>query len=97
MVRPKGSVTLIPRADRLGQMLAAIAGRLGEVIVFPLWPGPASAMGAGDKPARRIILRGRKGMATPLRLLPGMVLHEVGGGFTPQAEAVLRGGQGLEF
>ena len=97
MVRPKGSVTLIHRADRLDQILAALAGRLGEVVVFPLWPGPASATGVGDKPARRIILRGRKGVATPLRLLPGMVLHEEGGGFTPQAEAVLRGGQGLDL
>jgi len=99
MVKPKGSITLIHRADRLDQVLVALAGRLGEVLVYPLWPGPASlaGAGAGDKPARRIILRGRKGVATPLRLLPGLVLHEEGGGFTPRAEAVLRGGQGLEF
>ena len=97
MVKPKGSITLIHRADRLDQVLVALAGRLGEVLVYPLWPGPASLAGAGDKPARRIILRGRKGVATPLRLLPGLVLHEEGGGFTPRAEAVLRGGQGLEF
>lgn len=101
MVRPKGSVTFIHRADRLDQILAGLAGRLGEVVIFPLWPGPASyagsGAGAGDKPARRIILRGRKGVATPLRLLPGLVLHEEGGGFTPRAEAVLRGGQGLEL
>ena len=97
MVRPKGSVTLIHRADRLDQVLAGLAGRLGEVLVFPLWPGPASPTGAGDKPARRIILRGRKGVATPFRLLPGLVLHEAGGGFTPRAEAVLRGGQGLDL
>jgi tRNA1(Val) A37 N6-methylase TrmN6 len=97
MVKPKGSITLIHRADRLDQVLVALAGRLGEVLVYPLWPGPASLAGAGDKPARRIILRGRKGVATPLRLLPGLVLHEEGGGFTPRAEEVLRGGQGLEF
>jgi tRNA1(Val) A37 N6-methylase TrmN6 len=97
MAKPKGSITLIHRADRLDQVLVALSGRLGEVLVYPLWPGPASLPGAGDKPARRIILRGRKGVATPLRLLPGLVLHEEGGGFTPRAEAVLRGGQGLEF
>jgi len=97
MVRPKGSVTFIHRADRLAQILTGFAGRLGEVQVFPLWPGPASSAGSGDKPARRIIVRGRKGVATPLRLLPGLVLHEDGGGFTPHAEAVLRGGQQLEL
>ena len=83
MLRPKGSVTFIHRADRLEQLLAQFAGRAGEIVVFPLWPG-------AGKPARRVIVRARKGMASPTRLLPGLVLHEADGRFTPAAEAVLR-------
>ncbi len=92
MVRPRGSVTIIHRADRLDQILAAIRGRLGEIGVFPLWPG-----GEGAKPAKRIILTGRKGVATPMRILPGLVLHGPGGAYTPRAEAVLRHGHGLDL
>ena len=89
MVRPKGGVTLVHRADRLDQVLAALHGRLGDIVVFPLWPGP------GERPAKRVIVSGRKGVATPLRLAPGLVLHAEGGAFTAAAQAVLRHGAGL--
>lgn len=84
MVRPRGSLTFIHRADRLEQLLARLMGRAGEIIVFPLWAGP-------EKPAKRVIIRARKDVATPTRLTPGLVLHEADGRFTPAAEAVLRG------
>jgi tRNA1(Val) A37 N6-methylase TrmN6 len=88
MLRPKGSITLIHRADRMEQLLAEFIGRAGEIIVFPLWAG-------ADKPAKRIIVRARKGIETPTRLTPGLVLHASDGRFTPAAEAVLRGGAAL--
>lgn len=97
MVRPKGTVTLIHRADRLDQVLAALSGRLGELKVYPLWPGPAAGRAGtvATKAAKRVIVQGRTGVATPLSLLPGLVLHETGGGFTPEADAVLRGAERL--
>ena len=88
MVRPKGSITFIHRADRLAALLGAMAGRAGDIVVFPLWPG----MG---KPASRVIVRARKGVASPTRLLPGLVLHEQDGRYTTAADAVLREGAGL--
>ncbi len=90
MVRPKGTVTFIHRADRLDDLLVAFSGRAGELVVFPLWPG-------AGKPAKRVILRARKDAATPLRLSPGLVLHQADGSFTPAAQAVLREGEGLEL
>ena len=95
MVRPKGTVTVIHRAERVDEVLAAMRGQLGGIVVFPLWPGPAAVRGAGEKPAKRVIVRGRKGAATPLRLAPGLVLHDAGGAYTPEAEAILRDGRGL--
>jgi tRNA1(Val) A37 N6-methylase TrmN6 len=88
MVKPKGSVTLVHRADRIDHVLAQIAGRAGEVVVFPLWPGQG-------RPASRILVRARKQVASPARLAVGLVLHEPDGRFSQLAEAVLRGGEAL--
>jgi tRNA1(Val) A37 N6-methylase TrmN6 len=88
MVRPKGSMTFVYRADRMEQLMAQLSGRAGDIVVFPLWAGQ-------DKPAKRIVLRARKGVQTPTRLTPGLVLHEVDGRYTAGAEAVLRGGAAL--
>ena len=87
-VRPKGTVTFIHRADRMEQLLAQLSQRAGEIVVFPLWPGE-------NKPAKRIIVRARKGVATPTRLTPGLVLHEADGRYTTAADAILRHGAAL--
>ncbi len=88
MARPQGTVTFIHRADRIDAVLGQIAGRAGEVVVFPLWPGQ-------ERPASRILVRARKQVAAPARLAVGLVLHEPDGRFTAAAEAVLRSGDGL--
>jgi len=90
MLRPKGSLTLVHRADRLDEILARLSGRVGGIVVYPLWPG-------GGKPAKRIVLRARKGVEGPVRLCPGLTLHGPGGGYTPAAEAILRDGAALEL
>lgn len=88
MAKAKGSVTFIHRADRIDALLGQIAGKAGEVVVFPLWAG-------AGRPASRILVRARKQVAAPARLAPGLVLHEPDGRFTAGADAVLRGGQAL--
>ncbi len=86
MLREKGTLTLIHRADRIADVLAAIQGRAGEVVVFPLWPR------RDGSPAKRIVVRARRGTAAPLRIAQGLFLHEEDGGFTPEADRILRGG-----
>jgi tRNA1(Val) A37 N6-methylase TrmN6 len=88
MVKPRGTVTLIHRADRIDAVMGQIAGRAGEVVVFPLWPGQG-------RPASRIVVQMRKQIAAPARLAVGLILHEPDGRFSAAAEAVLRGGDGL--
>ncbi len=83
MLRSKGSLTVIHRADRLGEILALINGKAGEIVVFPLWPGEGKA-------AKRVLIRARKSVATPLRLAPGLMLHEDNGDYTVEAEEILR-------
>jgi tRNA1(Val) A37 N6-methylase TrmN6 len=90
MVRSKGTVTLIHRADRIDALLGHIAGRAGEVVVFPLWPGQGKA-------ASRILVRARKQVAAPARLAAGLGLHEPDGRLTAEAEGILREGRGLDL
>ena len=90
MVRGQGTVSLVHRADRIDAVLAHLAGRAGDIVVFPLWPAEGRA-------ASRILVRARKQVAAPARLMPGLVLHDADGRFTAAAEAVLRGGAGLEL
>jgi tRNA1(Val) A37 N6-methylase TrmN6 len=88
MARPKGSITFIHRADRIDALLGHLAGRVGGVVVFPLWP-------RRGRDAGRILVRARKQSAAPARLAAGLVLHEADGRFTAAAEAVLRKGAAL--
>jgi tRNA1(Val) A37 N6-methylase TrmN6 len=89
MLRPGGLLTLIQRADRLAEVLSALAGPTGDLVVFPLWPR------AGARPAKRILVQGRKGSRGPLRLAQGLVLHEPDGRYSATAEAILRHAKAL--
>lgn len=88
VLKHKAWITLIHRADRFDQLCAALHPAFGGVRLLPLWPKPGV-------PARRVIVRARKGVRSPATLLPGMVLHAEDGRFTAEAEAVLRGGAAL--
>ena len=90
MAAPKGFLTLIHRPDSLTDLLKLLERRFGDIAVFPLFP-------KRGEPATRVILQGRKGSRAGLRLLPGLTLHEPDGRYTAKAEAVLRGGEGLEL
>jgi tRNA1(Val) A37 N6-methylase TrmN6 len=83
-VREGGTVTLIHRADRLGDLLALLAPKAGSVKIRPIQP-------FSDAPAKRVLVRAIKTGKAPLVLLPALVIHQRGGGHTPQAEAILRG------
>jgi tRNA1(Val) A37 N6-methylase TrmN6 len=65
LLRPRGSVTVIHRADCIDRLLAALPPRCGDVAIFPLWPRQ------GEN-ARRVILQARRGSGGPLRLLSGL-------------------------
>ncbi len=92
MVRPRGSVTFIHRADRLDQLLAQLGSKAGAIVVFPLWPDAA-----GSRPATRVILQVRRGAAAPLTLAAGLALHVEGGGYAPRTQAILRDAAALEL
>lgn len=90
MAKPKGTVTIIHRADALPELLKGVEGKLGGLIAFPLWPSVG-------KDANRILLQGVKGSKAPFQLASGLVLHKEEGGFTAHAEAILREGAALSL
>ncbi len=84
-VREGGTITMIHRADRLADILGALAPKAGSFKIRPIAP-------FADAPAKRVIVRAIKTGKAPLVLLPPLVLHDrEGGKHSMQAEAILRG------
>ena len=88
LLRPRGTLTLIWRADGLADVLAAVAPAFGGTAIRPIHPRP-------DAPAIRVIVHAVKASKAPLALLPGLVLNDAAGRPTQAAEVVLRGGGAL--
>ncbi|HVY98135.1 MAG TPA: methyltransferase [Dongiaceae bacterium] len=88
-LKPGGILTMIHRADRLADCLAALRG-FGGIVVLPIHPKAGRAAG-------RILIRARLGSGQPLSILPGFILHESDGRFTAAADAILRDGAALDL
>ncbi|WP_396592827.1 tRNA1(Val) (adenine(37)-N6)-methyltransferase [Brevundimonas sp. R86498] len=90
-VRDGGGIVVIHRADRLADLLALLGKRCGSFVIRPVQP-------FADQPAKRVLVRARKGGRAPLRLLPALILHDRSGAkHAPEAEAILRGEAGLAW
>lgn len=86
-----GTLSLILPPARVPEALAAAErAACGSLVLFPLWPKQA-------RPAKLLLLRAVRGGRSPLQISAGLILHEAGGGFTPEAEAVLRTGAALNL
>ena len=85
-IEPAGSLIVIHRSDRLDELL----GHLGD-------------LGWGDvtvkrlPPAARILIRARRADRPTRRDAPPLTLHRPGGGYTDEAEAILRHAAPLAF
>ena len=90
LLKPGGALTLIWRADGVGDVLAALSRGFGGIAVLPVHPGR-------DASAIRVLVRAVKGSAAALVLLPAFVLNGDAGAATPQAAAVLRGEEPLRL
>jgi tRNA1(Val) A37 N6-methylase TrmN6 len=90
MARPDGMLTLVLRAERADECLAALAGRAGDARVLELRSSP-------EKPPKRLLICARKGASGPTRHLPALVLHGPDGRYTPAADSVLRHGGAVDM
>lgn len=93
-LKPKGWLTLIQRADRLGDVLAALTPVSGAISVLPIAARP-------EREAGRIIVTARKGAGGALRLLAPLIMHEKpqhlqdAEDLSPRAQAILREGAAI--
>lgn len=86
--KSKGKVTVIHRADRLADILTALSLPCGNISVLPLWPDEKTS-------AKRIIVQAVKGGKGPLEIQRGLILHELDGVHSHQADEILRRGTSL--
>jgi len=88
-LRHQGTLTLIVPPRLLEQTIVAMReDGVPATCVFPVWP-------MAGRPARFILVQGRKNGRSSLALAAGLVLHTETGGFQPEADAILRGGEAI--
>jgi len=88
-LRDHGSLTLILPSGMVPLCLAAMTDcHTPCTTLFPLWP-------KAGRLAKLVLLRGIRRGRTPMRLMPGLILHQPDGAFTGAAQAILRDGQAL--
>jgi tRNA1(Val) A37 N6-methylase TrmN6 len=84
LLKPKGRLVMIHRAERVAECLEIFGKGLGGVELRFVHP-------TADRPAIRFLLSGVKGSRAPLSILPPLILNGSDGRFTPEAEALHRG------
>ncbi len=87
-LRPRGMLSLVVAAGVVPEVVVAMADSgVGSLRLIPFWPHAGEA-------AKLSIVQGVRGGRAAMVLAAGLVLH-AGTGFTPAAEAVLRGGAAI--
>lgn len=91
---PRGYLTLILRMERLPEVLAALAGRLGSVRLCPI-------MGRAGKAPELFLLQARQDGRAPFQMMAPLIVHDGARhngdreSYTAQMTAVLRDGAEL--
>jgi tRNA1(Val) A37 N6-methylase TrmN6 len=83
LLRPRGTLTTIWRADGLGEILCTLEPAFGAITLLPVHPKEEAA-------AIRVLVRATKGSRAPLALWPGLILTDGTGQPTYRARSVLR-------
>ncbi|MEK1851065.1 MAG: methyltransferase [Phyllobacterium sp.] len=85
IVKPGGSIGIIARPTSITDLLDALRGRFGGLIIVPVQPRPQDA-------AIRIVIKGVRGSRAGLSIYPALIMHhETGNGFTQRADAINNG------
>ena len=68
-VGPRGYLTLIQRMERLPDVVQALDGRLGSIVVRPI-------AGRAARPPELFLLQARQEGRTPFRMAPTLIMHD---------------------
>lgn len=84
ILKPKGTLTLIWRADGIAELLAALDRGFGSLELLPVHADVT-------QPAIRILIRAAKGGRAPTRIHTGLVLNDESGVPNKQVQDILTG------
>jgi tRNA1(Val) A37 N6-methylase TrmN6 len=90
LLRPRGILTLIFRADAVPMLVDLLGDGFGAITVLPVHPKPGAL-------AIRVLLSATKASRGTFAMRPGLVLANADGTPSTEAEAVLRHGAALEL
>jgi tRNA1(Val) A37 N6-methylase TrmN6 len=85
-----GMLIMIHRADRLEEILGYMKPHFGETEVIQLLPKE-------KEPAKRFLLRAKKGEGAKHIACRPMIIHRPNGGYTDEMEAILKHNRPIEF
>lgn len=84
-LRHRGYLYIINRTEAIDEILSTLYGHAGAITIVPL-------LSKTGQNAKRVLIRARKGVHTPTRILPQIIVHKADGAYTVKAQAILRNG-----
>lgn len=91
MLTSQGSLVMIHRTQALPELLLSVGRRFGDIAVVPIHSR------AGEV-AKRVLVKARKASRAPMRIMPGLVVHEgPENAFRPEVKAVSSDAAGLDL
>ncbi len=83
-LKNRGNFYIIHIPEKLGAILGALGDLVGKVEIIPIYSH-------SNQPAKRVIIRCKKGSKEPLKILPGIVSHRENNEYTDQLRSILNG------
>ena len=87
-LRAQGYIYVINRAEAIDEILSILHGTTGNITIVPL-------ISKRGQNAKRVLVCARKGVHTPTRIFPPLIIHNSDGSYTAKAQKILRDGQSL--
>ena len=89
-LKNKGYFHLIHHAARIDEILEHMQNRFGEVSIIPIYSKLS-------KNAIRVLIRAKKNVKTPSKILPPLVLQDETGTYTSRTDKILKGEEFIVF
>ena len=89
-VKPKGTLTIIHRAEAVSEILSLLKDRMGKIMLIPFYPKKGVA-------PKRVIIQATKSSKAPFTIHPGYVLHQKNNKRTKFAESIMRDAKSLNL
>jgi len=87
MLKPKGELLLINRAEALNEILAVLHNKAGAIRILPIYSKQ-------NQSAKRIAVIAKKGSRSITQILPPLYMHNEDSTYTAAAQRILRDAKG---